>query len=129
MTTIIETIRSMAGQVIDGETSALKTYIEFKALEKELKAAIDTVQKNAIDEAGNYGKSFKLHGASIEVRNAASRWEFKNVHQVVEAQKTLKQFEELAKQAASGAEVYDKDGVRIEPAVKIEGKTTIAVSL
>lgn len=119
----------MAGQVIDGEMSALKTYIEFKALEKELESCFETIKKQAIDEAEVYGKSFKLHGAKIEVKNSGAKWEFKNVHQVLDAEKILKQFQELAKQAASGAEVYDKDGLRIEPAVKIEGKTTIAVSL
>lgn len=122
-------VSKIASDVTDGNINPLKAYIELKQLEKVLSDTISKIQDDARNEADNYGmKSFEAFGANVELRNAASRWDYSNVHQVVELDNKLKTMKKLAEQAVN-AEVYDEKGCIIEPAIKIEGKATIAISL
>lgn len=126
-----EQIHLMVAQVLEGSEPALKSYIELKKLEKTVTEAIKQVQDLALDEADKYGqKSFSAFGAKVELKSGASRWDFSNVHHVLSAKETLKKFEELAKIAATSSDpIYDSDGLQVEPATKIEGKSTLAVTL
>jgi hypothetical protein len=127
----IEALRLLTAEVENGDRAALRTFIEFKRLEKELKAAMEIVQPLAVDEAQKFdGRSFEHFGAKIEVKNAASRWDYAGVTAVNHAQDRLKLYQQLAQNAAmAGQEIYDGDGTVIQPAKKIEGATTIAVSV
>lgn len=127
----IEALRLLTAEVENGDRAALRTFIEFKRLENELKKAMDIVQPLAVDEAERFDKkSFEHFGAKIEVKNAASRWDYAGVTAVNHAQDRLKLYQQLAQNAAmAGQEIYDGDGTVIQPANKIEGKTTIAVSV
>lgn len=129
--TIIKALYLLAFEVENGDRPALRTYIELKKIEKALEASIKNVQPLAVDEAEKFDKkSFEHFGAKIEVKNAASRWDYAGVTAVNHAQERLKLYQQLAQNAAmAGQEVYGGDGVVIQPAKKIEGKTTIAVSV
>ncbi len=127
----IEALRLLSAEVENGDRAALRTFIEFKRLEKELKQAMDIVQPLAVDEAERFDKkSFEHFGARIEVKNAASKWEYDTVYEIIQVEKRLEELKKLAQSASKlGGEVYDPNGVVIQPAKKIEGKTTIAVSV
>lgn len=131
MATIIDLLRTTAAEVVNGDSDPLHAYILLKHLDNELQSALKIVQPLAIDKATMYNqKSFEFQGARIEVKNAASRWDYSNVTAVRNVQDRLKTLQQLAQNAAAmGGEIYDADGIVIEPAKKIEGATTIAVIL
>lgn len=126
---MIEQLLKLKADVEDGNAPALRTYIELKRIEKAFTDVMKSVQDAARDEAFNYGqKSFDAFGAKVELKNAASRWDYSQTHQVSELAAKLKTMQDLA-QSAVNSEIYDENGVRIEPAKKIEGKATISITL
>lgn len=114
----------IAGLVSEGSVNALEAYVILKELESKTKLALEQIKDNALTEAGKYPeKSFKAFGANIEVRNGATTFKFCSAIQDYEDK--LKQLKEQSKLG----EFADTDsGQIIERAVKIEGKTTLAVS-
>lgn len=128
---VVSYINSIAKAVSEGNQSPLKAFILLKQIEDALKSAMDTVKDQAVDEAEGYGeKSFDLMGARVEVRNGPSQWKYDGVTRVKEYADKLKVYQELAKTAAKSKEpIYDNEGVQIEPAQQVFGKSTIAVSL
>lgn len=114
-----------ANEVKEGRVNPLEAYIALKAAANDLEKALKEVQDLAIDEANKYGqKSFQAFGAKIEVRNGASRWDYKSVKAHVQLSTQLKYIEDLAK-AGGGVTM---DGEIVEPATKINGRETIAIS-
>lgn len=117
----------ISDQVVNGEVNALKAYIELKQASAQLEAALKIVYPLAIDEAGKYSeKTFKAFGATIEKRNGPSQWDYSGVLAYQQAQERLKYIQKIA-QAGGGFDAQTTE--QIEKAVKIEGKTTIAISL
>lgn len=114
----------LAGLVSEGSVNALEAYIILKELASKTELALKQIQNNALTEAEKYeSKSFKAFGASIEVRNGASQFKFSEAINNYEAK--LKQLKEQSKLG----EFADPDsGELISKAVKIEGKTTLAIS-
>lgn len=114
----------IAGLVGAGEINALEAYVILKELAGKTELALKQIQDAALTEASKYPeKSFKAFGASIEVRNGASTFKFCEAVQNYEAK--LKQLKEQSKLG----EFADPDsGELITKAVKIEGKTTLAIS-
>lgn len=113
-------------QVKGGEISPLKAYIELKRLEKATEIALAEVKDLAYAEASNWGeKSFKAFGAQIEVKNAASRWDYSGVPLVKSASERLKYLEKLAQIGG----VDEETGEVVSKANKIEGKATLSISL
>ena len=119
-------LQELLDSVANGHSDPLATYIESKRLQKSIDAALKQVQPEAITEAHKYGKSFTFQGAKIEVRNGASRWDYKHVSAWVSASENLKRIEKLSQ---LGGAVDEVTGEVIEKAVKIEGAETIAVGL
>jgi hypothetical protein len=117
----------LATKVVNGDVNPLKAYIELKNAQAELEAALKTVQPLAIDEADKYKeKSFKAFGAIIEKRNAPSTWDFSQVAAYQQAKQRLKYIEDVSK--AGGG--YDAETTEeITKAIRIEGKSSIAVKL
>ena len=117
---------NLANQVVEGELNPLKVYIQLKQIESELEEAMKIVQPLAIDEADKYtGKSFQAFGAMIEKKNGASRWDYSNVSTFNYYKSKLEYVQKIA-QAGGG---FTEEGEQIEPAVKVEGKSTISVKL
>ncbi len=118
---------TLAGRVKEGDMNALKIYVRLKRDADELSKAMAIVQPLAIDEAEKYKeKSFKAYGAVIEKKNAAGSWDYSMVSAWNAAKERLKWVEKMA-QAGGSADA--DSGEIIEKAVKIEGKSTIAIKL
>ncbi len=119
--------KELAQQAVDGERNALQVFIELKQAEADLKYAMAVVQPLAIDEADKYAeKSFKAFGAIIEKRSSPSTWDYTQVAAFNAAKARLEYIQKIA-QAGGGA---DSDtGEVIDKAIKISGKSTIAINL
>lgn len=125
----ISLVRDAAAKTEQGIAHPLHTYIQLKKLEKCLKESIERIQEIAIDEGLKYNqKSFSAFGAKIEMKSAPARWDYSKCIQVQHLSAKLKTMQELA-QLAVTTEMYDEDGIQIEPAKKIEGKQSIAITL
>lgn len=126
----METYTQIASKVVNGEVDALKTYIELKRADKELKSALATVQGLAIDEAEKYSeKTFDAFGAEVGLKNSAGRWNFKDLDwwdEFQDKQDTAKQSYHLNKKKK---QLIDDEGVVVQPAEYTEGKLTIAIKL
>lgn len=114
----------LAGLVQAGEINALETYVKLKELSSKTELALIQIIDHALTEAEKYeSKSFKAYGAKIEVRNGASKFKFCSA--INDYESKLKELKEQSK-IASFAD--PNTGEMIDKAVKIEGKTTLAIS-
>lgn len=110
-----------------GDSDPIQAYIALKEIEAELKKAIEITQPLAISEADKYpGKQIDFSNAVIEKKSAPARWEYKHIAAWHDAQKRLDWVQKIA-QAGGGAD--PESGEIIDKAVRIEGKSTIAVTL
>ncbi len=122
-------IAAIKDNAIEGKINAIEAYVQLKTLEKVIKEAIDKIQELAIDEGLKYNqKSFVAYGATVEMKSAPSRWDYSKCMQVQHLSAKLKTMQELS-QLAVNSKMYDEDGLLIEPASKIEGKQSIAITL
>lgn len=120
-------ILSLALSAQNGECDPIQVYVALKEIEAELKKAIEITQPLAISEADKYpGRQIELAGATIEKKSAPARWDYKHIPAWIEAQKRVEYVQKIA-QAGGGAD--PDSGEIIERAVKVEGKSTIAVTL
>lgn len=111
-------------QVNEGNLNALEMFIAIKRECEAASAAMDALKQQAIDEAAKYGgKSFEAFGAKIERRNAPSRWNYKGISSIEDAEKKVKQLQTIAQVGG-----VDPDTGEVMKAVKIEGGETIAIS-
>lgn len=114
----------IAGLVEAGEINALEAYIILKELSGKTDLALKQIIDHALNEAEKYeSKSFKAFGAKVEVRNGASQFKFCSAINEYEAKLKL-----LKEQSKLGEFVNPETAEVIEKAVKIEGKTTLAIS-
>lgn len=114
----------IAGLVTAGEINALEAYVILKELAGKTELALKQVLDAALTEAEKYeSKSFKAFGAKVEVRNGASQFKFCSAINEYEAKVKL-----LKEQSKLGEFANPDTGELIEKAVKIEGKTTLAIS-
>lgn len=116
----------ISNEVVEGNMNPLEALVILRKHLADLEEAIDIVKPLAIDEASKYGqKSFSAFGASFELRNGPGQWKFQG-SVYAEAKARLKYIEDIAK-AGGGADA--NTGEIIEPANKVEGKSTIAITL
>lgn len=106
-------------KVEDGDISALTAYANIKKLESEIVSVKKQIEPLALDEAINYGeKSFTHDGVKFEIRNGATRYNYKGISAWSEKQKELKTIEERSKQAfiakQKGILTATEDGEEIE---------------
>jgi len=117
--------------VEEGNASALDAFCQLTRLEKQIKAAKEQIQSQAINEAQMYGKTFQHMGFEIQCRAGAGRWKFDHLDEWVVAKNQLATVEDMAKWAYKSEEkgvlpVTD-DGDIIQPAVYVAGSDTIAL--
>jgi len=117
--------------VEEGNASALDAFCHLTRLEKQIKAAKEQIQSQAINEAQMYGKTFQHMGFEIQCRSGAGRWKFDHLDEWVVAKNQLASVEDMAKWAYKSEEkgvlpVTD-DGDIIQPAVYVAGSDTIAL--
>jgi hypothetical protein len=117
--------------VEEGNASALDAFCHLTRLEKQIKAAKEQIQSQAINEAQMYGKTFQHMGFEIQCRSGAGRWKFDHIDEWASAKMKMNTIEDLAKWAYKSEEkgvlpVTD-DGDIIQPAVYVSGSDTIAL--
>jgi len=117
--------------VEEGNASALDAFCQLTRLEKQIKAAKEQIQQQAINEAQMYGKTFTHMGFEIQCRAGAGRWKFDHLDEWVVAKNQLASVEDMAKWAYKSEEkgvlpVTD-GGEIIQPAVYVAGSDTIAL--
>ena len=130
---IQDIVAAKVQKVEDAEADALKAYIELKQSADLIADAMKQIKDLAIEELDNYPKrKAELMGVKVEVRNGASRYDFKHIHDWSEYKSRLKAIEEDAKEAAKlakkGIIMVDDDGAEVEAAKVTEGKETIFIS-
>jgi hypothetical protein len=118
-------------EVEEGNASALDAFCQLTRLEKQIKAAKEQIQSQAINEAQMYGKTFQHMGFEIQCRSGAGRWKFDHIDEWASAKMKMNTIEDLAKWAYKSEEkgvlpVTD-DGDIIQPAVYVAGSDTIAL--
>jgi len=117
--------------VEEGNASALDAFCHLTRLEKQIKAAKEQIQSQAINEAQMYGKTFNHMGFEIQCRSGAGRWKFDHLDEWVVVKNKLASVEDMAKWAYKSEEkgvlpVTD-GGEIIQPAVYVAGSDTIAL--
>ena len=118
--------KQLTQEVIEGNINPLEAYVLLKKHQADIEEALKAIKDLAIDEANKYGqKSFAAFGAQVELRNAASTWVYSG-SAYESAKAKMKYIETLAK---AGGGIDPDTGEIIDPAVKKEGASTIAVSL
>ena len=113
--------------VEQGNVNPLEAYVELKAIENTLKEVMAKVQPLAITEADKYNeKSFKAFGAVIEKRSAPATYDMSHINAYLTAKEKVKYIETIAK---AGGGIDPETGQEIEKAIRVEGKSTIAVKI
>jgi hypothetical protein len=117
--------------VEEGNASALDAFCHLTRLEKQIKAAKEQIQQQAINEAQLHGKTFTHMGFEIQCRAGAGRWKFDHLDEWVVAKNKLASVEDMAKWAYKSEEKgvlpITDDGDIIQPAVYVAGSETIAL--
>jgi len=131
-TEILNYLLDVNEKALNGELNPLESYIELKSIESCLKDVMKGLQPDAIDEAEKYGKGeHDAYGAKFNVRNGATRYDFKKIAEWAKMSAEIKAFEETRKSLIKSgqSEVYDANGELIELPIVKPGATTIAVKL
>lgn len=117
--------------VEEGNASALDAFCQLTRLEKQIKAAKEQIQPQAINEAQLHGKTFQHMGFEIQCRSGAGRWKFDHLDEWVVAKNQLSAVEDMAKWAykseEKGVMPVTDGGEIIKPAVYVAGSDTIAL--
>jgi hypothetical protein len=117
--------------VEEGNASALDAYCHLSRLEKQIKAAKEQIQQQAINEAQKHGKTFQHMGFEIQCRAGAGRWKFDHLDEWAALKQKMLQVEHLAKWSYQSEQknimpVTD-GGEIVKPAEYIAGNETIAL--
>lgn len=126
-------INELVQKVKDGEEDALKAYIYLSKLEKDAKAAKDSIVDDALEVRSTYPeKALSISGAIVEVRSTATQYKYDHIPEYGVIKERLKSVEENAKQALiqqqKGSELVI-DGEVITPAKAVLGKTQLFVKI
>jgi hypothetical protein len=117
--------------VEEGNASALDAFCHLTRLEKQIKAAKEQIQSQAINEAQMYGKTFQHMGFEIQCRSGAGRWKFDHLDEWVVVKNKLASVEDMAKWAYKSEEKgvlpITDGGDIINAAVYVAGSDTIAL--
>ena len=93
-------INGIVSDVEVGRVNPLDAFAIFKKMEALFNEAKKQIDALAIEEAEHYGQStFSHNGQKYEVRNGATRYNFKDIPEWIEANEKLKLIEEKYKTA------------------------------
>jgi hypothetical protein len=95
---IFEELREYQQQVIEGEISPLKAYIELKSLSEAVKVTIDNINENVIKEVSREPEKQGLicSGFCAKVQQKTT-WKFDHIEKWVDEKQKLSAIEEQAK--------------------------------
>lgn len=95
---IFEALREYEQQVIEGEISPLKAYIELKSLLDAVKATIDNINENVIKEVSREPEKQGLICAGFCAKvQQKTTWKFDHIEKWVDEKQKLSEIEEQAK--------------------------------
>jgi len=118
-------------KAINGEMSPLVAYGQAKQMKSENDAALAEIEALALEESELYEKSFEIQGFKFERRNGATRYSFKHIPQWNDLQKSVKDFEEMSKQAlragANKMQVADENGEEVPLPIVTHSKDSLIV--
>jgi uncharacterized protein (UPF0335 family) len=127
---------SIVDIVKDGLLEPTYAFLYLKKVEHKAKEMREEIKDLTIEELSSIGlesKSYKMQGGTLELRNAAGRWDFSHIDEIVKLEQELKDLKERAKAAykmsLKGSILITDDGEEITPAIYKEGKESIAVKL
>lgn len=68
----------IVGQIREGQANPLEVHISLKALEDIIKRITSSEEYSAalLEEAAKYGKSFEMHNAAIQTKEAGTKWDY-----------------------------------------------------
>lgn len=126
----------LVSSVNDGLVNPLEAFVAIKHMEETCKLANKKLKTQAITEAETYGveaKDLNLHGANIQIRNGAGRWNFSHIDEIVELESKLKDLKDTHKQAfkmeQKGNQMITEHGEIVKSAYYVEAGEIIAVKL
>jgi len=94
----INEIATLIEGVEQGDVSAYKSYIKLKEFESEMKKAINQIKEEALREVENRNGEATYDGFIIRTKNAAGRWNFKNIDKWKELESEKKKLENELKE-------------------------------
>lgn len=118
----IQYFEAKAARVVEGYANALLTYAEISHTIKALQALEETIKEQAIRDAENEDKKFKMHGYTFEKLPPRRMVNYKNVPQWADLKARQERIEKLALTAATqfGITVVDDETGEIVPAAEIK---------
>jgi len=129
-TNIEQQLKDIEGAVLGGHIAAVDAALavkKFTALLDNLKKAIN---ESTITEMRSWTTGYDSSHGKIELRNSATRYDFKHIAEWVSKRDELKEIEEKSKLVAkTGAIMYDDEGVLIEAAKVSGGGESIFITL
>lgn len=125
---ITEGAMQIAEQVNEGFRDAGETHVWLKAIIEMCEQAMEMTKAARLTEAAKYGKGQTCLGAELSVSEGKTAFKFDNCPTIVELEKKLKGYKELAKTLANNnlpAHADEHTGEIIEPAIVTKGESFI----
>ena len=132
--------QSVINSIKEGLTDPLKVHLQIKCLEDIVKQLTTHPEYKdlTLEEANKHGKSFELHNAKFEIKEAGVKYDYSNcgdpvynelAQKMVELEKEIKDRQAFLKAVKPGTEILVEDEVVIlYPPVKTS-TTSITVNL
>lgn len=119
-------------EVEEGNLDALDVFIQLKEKEKEIKAALNEIEDQAMVEAAKHGKTSEHNGYQVQLKDGSRKYDFKGCPSWVEAEKRKKEIEEQLKAALQARErnilIATEDGEDIELPRITYSKSSITIT-
>jgi hypothetical protein len=132
--------QSVINSLKEGHTDPLKVHLQVKCLEDIVKQLTTHPEYKdlALEEASKHGKSFELHNAKFEIKEAGVKYDYSNcgdpvyndlAEKLAELEKEIKDRQAFLKAVKPGTEILVEDEIVIlYPPVKTS-TTSITVNL
>ena len=132
--------QSVINSLKEGHTDPLKVHLQVKCLEDIVKQLTSHPEYKdlTLDEASKHGKSFELHNAKFEIKEAGVKYDYSNcgdpvynelAQKMAELEKEIKDRQAFLKAVKPGTEILVEDEVVIlYPPIKTS-TTSITVNL
>ena len=126
---IISQISAIASSVCDGETDAIRAYIDLKRIANRLEAAFSAIDKEVLDECDKYDPR-ELSERGIQVRAGVGRWNYSECAEWIAIENQRKALEkELQGRAATTRDLVDPEtGELLDKPYKTFSKRTVIIS-
>jgi hypothetical protein len=126
---MIEKLIAIAEDAKEGNTNALKAYVELKGILEAVNGCIKDIKDLAMDEASKYGKGeHKEYGVTFQVKNGAGRWSYKGCLWNEDVKKLQEQAKAAYKQSINNLQLVDDQGEIVTPATFTAGGEVLTIS-